>query len=80
MEDDYLEENDDDSEWDQLEFLNELTIIEKINPTIYLRDGLSYIQNNFGDFYDDLIKMIGNEDLKILKDCIKKTENAIQKK
>ena len=76
---DDLEEDEDESEWDQLEFLNEMTIVEKINPVIYLRDGFSYIQNNFSEYYQSLINSMGKEDLKILKECIRKAELSVNK-
>ena len=77
--DDELEE-DEDSEWDQLEFLNELTVVEKINPIIYLRDGFNYIQNNYSDYYENIINLIGQDDLRIVRDCVKKTESLLFKK
>jgi len=75
-----LEENEEESEWDQIEFLNELTVIEKINPVIYLKDGFTFIQNNFPDYYQSLINFFCKEDLKILRECIRKSEISINKK
>lgn len=78
--DDDLEENEEESEWDQLEFLNEMTVVEKINPIIYLKDGFAFIQNNFPDYYQNLISYFSKEDLKILRECIRKAEIAVNKK
>jgi hypothetical protein len=72
-----LEENEEESEWDQIEFLNEMTVVEKINPIIYLKDGFSYIQNNYSDYYQSLISFFSKEDLKILRECIRKAEILI---
>ena len=75
-----MEENEQESEWDEIEFLNEMTVIEKINPIIYLKDGFAFIQDNFPDYYQSLISLFGKEDLKILRECIRKAENALNRK
>jgi hypothetical protein len=77
---DDLEENEEESEWDQLEFLNEMTIVEKINPIIYLKDGFAFVQSNFPDYYQNLIGLFSKEDMKILRECIRKAEIAVNKK
>lgn len=77
---DDLEENEEESEWDQIEFLNEMTIVEKINPIIHLKDGFSYIQTNFPEYYQSLISFLSKEDMKILRECIRRTEILINKK
>ncbi len=69
-----MEENEEESEWDQLEFLNEMTVIEKINPLLYLRDGFNFIQNNFVDYHKNLLTLFNKEDMKILGECFRKAE------
>jgi len=56
-----------------------MTIIEKINPIIYLKDGFIFIQNNFPEYYQNLMNFFAKDDLKILRECIRKAEITLNK-
>ena len=73
---DYDDEDidEDDCEWDEMELFNDLTVVEKQNPIIYLRDGFSFIQGNYGEYYTNLLNFIGAEGMTVLDSKIKEVE------
>lgn len=66
--------NDTDSDWDQLEFLNELTVVEKTNSIIYLKEGFEFLSHNYNDYYKNILSLIGKDELNMIQYLIKKEE------
>ena len=65
----------DDSDWDMMEDFDELTEFDKKDPMIYLKEGFTFIQGNYADYYGNLLQIIGSEEMKVLESKIKEHEN-----
>lgn len=76
MDDQDFDDDDDldDSDWDMMEEFDELTEFEKKDPLVYLKEGFTYIQGNYSEYYGNLMQVIGAEQMKFLEDKIKEHE------
>jgi hypothetical protein len=54
---------------------DEVTEFDKKDPIIYLKEGFTYIQGNFSEYYGNLLQIIGNEEMNLLELKIKEHEN-----
>jgi len=73
FEDEELDDEDDD-EWDEMEELNEITEVEKQNPIHFLKQGFTFIQSNYPEYYNNLLGLIGSEGMSLLEAKIKECE------
>jgi hypothetical protein len=53
---------------------DEVTEFDKKDPIIYLKEGFTYIQGNYSEYYGNLLQIIGNEEMNLLELKIKEHE------
>ena len=73
FEDAEIDDND-DGDWDEMECLNEMTEVEKQNPIHFLKQGFTFIQSTYPDYYKNLLDLIGAEGMNLLDAKIKESE------
>lgn len=73
---DYELDDDEDGEWDEMEDLNEITEIEKQNPIHFLKQGFTFIQSTYPEYYNRLLGLIGTEGMGLLDAKIKESEKS----
>lgn len=67
-------DDEEDGEWDEMEELNDITEIDKQNPIQFLKQGFTFIQTTYSDYYNNLLVLIGTEGMGLLDAKIKETE------
>ena len=67
-------DDDEDGEWDEMEDLNEITEVDKQNPIQFLKQGFTFIQSSYPDYYNNLLGLIGTEGMGLLDAKIKESE------
>jgi hypothetical protein len=65
----------DDSEWDEMDELNKITVVDKQNPILFLKEGFTYVQTTYPEYYTSLLGLIGTEGMSLLEAKIKESEN-----
>jgi len=57
-----------------MESLNEITDVDKQNPIQFLKQGFSFVQTNFPEYYNNMLGLIGTEGMNLLEAKIKESE------
>jgi hypothetical protein len=57
-----------------MENFTELTKVDKQNPLQYLKQGFTYVQSNYPDYYNSLLGLFGTEGMSLLDSKIKESE------
>jgi hypothetical protein len=79
--DDFLdEEEEDDEDWDEFSDLNRITIVDKQDEILYLKEVFAHLLTNNSSYYNQLMSLLEPESKSLLEISIINAENRAKDK
>jgi hypothetical protein len=73
-EEDLFEDEEDDEEWDEFVDLNNMTLFDKIDEILFIREAFEYISHSNSSYYQDLMSLLDSETRMKLETYVKNAE------